>query len=93
MASDYKMGLRFEDLSNIRQTSKQSKPVRSDAGNSRHTWSFYQLETLTRYKAIKAGVMIELIPAPYTSKSDHRHGVIGKRNGHGFTGLGNSFLL
>nr|WP_198648689.1 AarF/UbiB family protein [Cyanothece sp. BG0011] len=78
-AKDYGMGLRFEDLSNIRQTSKQSKKVRSDAGNSRHTWSYFQLETLTRYKAIKNGVPFELIPAPYTSKSDHRNGVIGKK--------------
>ena len=87
LASDYEMGLRFEDVSNIRKTSKQSKSVRSDAGNSRHTWSFYQLETLTRYNAIKAGIPFELIAAPYTSKSDHRHGVIGKRNGHWFTGF------
>ncbi len=86
-AKDYGMGLRFEDLSKIRQTSKQSKKVRSDAGNSRHTWSYFQLETLTRYKAIKNGVPFELIPAPYTSKSDHRNGVIGKRNGHFFRGF------
>ncbi|MDJ0600001.1 MAG: transposase [Crocosphaera sp.] len=86
-AKDYGMGLRFEDLSNIRQTSKQSKLIRSDSGNSRHTWSYFQLETLTRYKAIKNGVPFELVPAPYTSKSDHRNGVIGKRNGHWFRGF------
>ncbi len=86
-AKDYGMGLRFEDLSNIRQTSKQSKKVRSDAGNNRHAWSYFQLEMLTRYKAIQAGVPFESIPAPYTSKSDHRNGVIGKRNGHWFTGF------
>ncbi|WP_009544545.1 RNA-guided endonuclease InsQ/TnpB family protein [Crocosphaera subtropica] len=86
-AKDYGMGLRFEDLSNIRETSKQSRKIRSDAGNSRHTWSYFQLETLTRYKAIKSGVPFELIPAPYTSKSDHRNGVIGKRNGHWFRGF------
>ncbi|WP_413168378.1 RNA-guided endonuclease TnpB family protein [Capilliphycus salinus ALCB114379] len=86
-AKDYGMGLRFEYLSNIRQTSKQSKKVRSDAGNSRHAWSYFQLEALTRYKAIKAGVPFESIPAPYTSKSDHRNGFIGKRNGHWFTGF------
>ena len=61
LASDYEMGLRFEDVSNIRKTSKQSKSVRSDAGNSRHTWSFYQLETLTRYKAIKAGIPFDML--------------------------------
>ncbi len=87
LAKDYGMGLRFEDLSHIRQTSKQSRKVRSDAGNNRHTWSYFQLETLTRYKAIKYGVPFELIPAPYTSKSDHRNGVIGKRNGHCFRGF------
>ena len=86
-AKDYGMGLRFEDLFNIRQTSKQSRKVRSYAGNNRHTWSYFQLETLTRYKAIKNGVPFELIPAPYTSKSDHRNGVIGKRNGHWFRGF------
>ncbi|MGK7962745.1 RNA-guided endonuclease TnpB family protein [Crocosphaera sp.] len=87
LAKDYGMGLRFEDLSNIRQTSKQSKKVRSDAGNNRHTWSYFQLENLTCYKAIKNSVPFELIPAPYTSKSDHRNGVIGKRNGHWFRGF------
>ncbi len=86
-ASSYGMGLRFEDLSNLRQTSKQSKKVKSDAGNNRHTWSYFQLETLTRYKAIKNAVPFELIPAPYTSKSDHRNGVIGKRNGNWFRGF------
>ncbi len=86
-ASYYGMGLRFEDLSNIRQTSKQSKLVKSDAGNNRHTWSYFQLETLTRYKAIKNAVPFELIPAPYTSKSDQRNGVIGKRNGNWFRGF------
>ncbi len=87
LAKDYGMGLRFEDLSNIRETSKQSRKIRSDAGNNRHTWSYFQLETLTRYKAIKNGVPFQLIPAPYTSKSDHRNGVIGKRNGHWFRGF------
>jgi transposase len=41
----------------------------------------------TRYKAIRAGVSIESVPAPYTSKSDHRHGVIAKRVKHQFKGL------
>jgi transposase len=49
--------------------------------------TFYQLELLTRYKAIRAGVPVESVPAPYTSKSDHRNGVIGKRNGGWFRGF------
>jgi len=86
-AKDFEMGLRFEDLSGIRQTSKQRKKTKSDAGNNRDTWAFYQLEVFTRYKAIRAGVSVQSIPAPYTSKSDHRNGVIGKRNGDWFKGF------
>lgn len=86
-AKDFGMGLRFEDLSGIRQTSKQCKSTKSDAANNRDRWAFYQLEQFTRYKAIRAGVPVESIPAPYTSKSDHRNGVIGKRNGHWFKGF------
>uniref|UniRef100_UPI0035C91CC6 zinc ribbon domain-containing protein n=1 Tax=Okeania sp. SIO2F4 TaxID=2607790 RepID=UPI0035C91CC6 len=40
----------------------------------------------TRYKAVKAGVVVESVPATYTSKSDHRNGVIGKRVKHTFFG-------
>jgi putative transposase len=86
LASDYGMGLRFEDLSRIRQTSKQRKKTKSDASQNRDFWAFYQLEQFTRYKAIRAGVPVESVPAPYTSKSDHRNGVIGKRVKHTFTG-------
>jgi len=86
-ASDFGMGLRFEDLSGIRQTSKQRKKTKSDAGNNRDSWAFYQLELFTRYKAVRAGVPVQSVPAPYTSKSDHRNGVIGKRNGDWFKGF------
>jgi len=87
LAQDYGMGLRFEDLSGIRQTSKQRKNTKSDASKNRDHWAFYQLEQFTRYKASLAGVPVESVPAPYTSKSDHRNGVIGKRNRHWFTGF------
>lgn len=86
-AKDFEMGLRFEDLSGIRQTSKQRKKTKSDAGNNRDSWAFYQLEVFTRYKAIRAGVPVQSVPAPYTSKSDHRNGVLGKRNGDWFKGF------
>jgi transposase len=42
---------------------------------------------MARYKAIRARVPVESVPAPYTSKSDHRNGVIGKRNGDWFKGF------
>jgi IS605 OrfB family transposase len=86
-AKDFGMGLRLEDLSGIRQTSKQRKKTKSDAGNNRDRWAFYQLEVFTRYKAIRSGVPVQSVPAPYTSKSDHRNGVIGKRNGDWFRGF------
>ncbi|NEO58542.1 MAG: IS200/IS605 family element transposase accessory protein TnpB [Okeania sp. SIO3B5] len=86
-AKDYNMGLRFEDLSGIRQTSLQRRKNKSDASKNRDHWAFYQLELFTRYKARVAGVPVESVPAPYTSKSDHRNGVIGKRVKHTFTGV------
>ncbi|MBE9010384.1 transposase [Pseudanabaenaceae cyanobacterium LEGE 13415] len=86
-AKDFGMGLRFEDLSGIRTSSKQRKKTKSDAAENRDVWAYYQLECFTRYKAIRAGVPVESVPAPYTSKSDHRNGVIGKRNKHQFTGF------
>ncbi|MGB3510314.1 MAG: transposase [Microcoleaceae cyanobacterium] len=87
LAKDYKMGLRFEDLSGIRQSSKQRQKTKSDASKNRDHWAFYQLEVFTRYKATRAGVPVESVPAPYTSKSDHRNGAIGKRVKHTFTGF------
>jgi IS605 OrfB family transposase len=86
-AKDFNMGLRFEDLTGCRQTMKQKKKTKSDAANNRDAWAFHQLEIFTRYKAIRAGVTVESVPAPYTSKSDHRNGVIGKREKHQFTGF------
>jgi putative transposase len=71
----------------IRQTSRQRQKTKSDAGNNRDGWAFDQLEIFTRYKAIGAGIPVESVPAPYTSKSDHRNGVIGKRNGDWFRGF------
>lgn len=86
-AKDFEMGLRFEDLSFCRKTMKQKKKTKSKADVNRDTWSFYQLETMTRYKAIIAGVPVESVPARYTSKSDHRNGVLGVRNGDWFRGF------
>jgi IS605 OrfB family transposase len=85
-AKDFGMGLRFEDLSGIRQNSKQQKKAKSDAGNNRDHWAYYQLEKFTMYKAIREGVPFEKIPPAYTSKSDHRNGMIGKRVKHWFIG-------
>ncbi|MGK7919547.1 MAG: RNA-guided endonuclease TnpB family protein, partial [Trichodesmium sp.] len=36
---------------------------------------------------MRAGIPGSSVPAPYTSKSDHRNGVLGKRVKHSFTGF------
>ncbi|MEM9151783.1 MAG: transposase [Cyanobacteria bacterium P01_F01_bin.3] len=76
----------LEDLSGIRQTSKQHRKNRSDAGTSRHTWAYYDLEQKLCYKMALAGRTMHKRPAQYTSQTDHRNGLIGKRKGHAFTG-------
>ncbi|MEM9217390.1 MAG: transposase [Cyanobacteria bacterium P01_F01_bin.150] len=75
-----------EDLSGIRQTSKQRKKNRSDAGTSRHSWAYYDLEQKIGYKMDLVGRTMHKRPANYTSKTDHRNGLIGKRKRHVFIG-------
>lgn len=77
----------LEDLSGIRQTSKQRRKNRSDAATSRHTWAYFDLETKLSYKMALAGRQTHKRRAAYTSKSDHRNGRLdGKRRRHTFTG-------
>lgn len=84
-AADFGCGIRLEDLSNIRKTSKQRKRQKSDASQNRDYWPFYQLEQFIRYKAMKAGVPVALIPAAYTTKSCSRCGAINERDKHSYT--------
>ena len=84
LAKDYNCGIRLEDLSKIRKTSKQRKKNKSDAGQNRDNWSYFQLESFILYKAKLAGVPVEKIPAPFTSKSCCKCGAIGNRKKHDF---------
>lgn len=52
-----------EDLSGIRQTSKQRKQNRSDAGTARHSWAYYDLEQKIAYKMDLAGRTMHKRPA------------------------------
>ena len=61
-------GIRLEDLSGIREA-RQRRTTKADAGLNRDYWPFYQLETFIRYKALAAGVLVQSVPAPYTSKT------------------------
>jgi len=77
----------MEDLSGCRGTMRQSKEQRADAGNNRHRWAYYDLQLKTAYKMELLGRQLILRPAPYTSQSDSRNGILGKRSGHTFTGF------
>lgn len=74
----------LEDLSGCRQTMKQSQKSRSDAGDSRHTWAYYDLELKIAYKLNLLGRSVHIRPAAYTSKTSSYDGRLGKRDGHWF---------
>lgn len=83
-AKDYQMGIRLENLSGIRQGSRQRKKTKSDASKNRDFWAFYQLGQFIQYLANLEGIPVEFILPAYTSKSSWKTGVIGKRNRHDF---------
>ena len=77
-------GIRFEDLSGIRKSAKQRKITKSDAGQNRDYWPFYQLETFVRYKAMAAGVIVDEVRPHYTSQTCHHCGAVNKRHKHAY---------
>ena len=77
-------GIRLEDLSGIRSRARQRQTTRTDAGQNRDYWPFFQLEQFIIYKAHLAGVAVEKVPAAYTSKSCHHCGALGTRKKHTF---------
>lgn len=84
LASRTGHGIRLEDLTGIRQNSRQRKTTKSDNGQNRDYWPFFQLETFCFYKARLQGVAVEKVPAPYTSKSHYPCGRLGARKGNDF---------
>ena len=77
-------GIRLEDLSGIRQRTRQRQTTKTDAGQNRDYWPFFQLEQFLVYKAHLAGVAVAKVPAAYTSKSCHHCGALGSRKKHAF---------
>ena len=73
------MGIRLENLKNIRKT----KTAKSFKG-SLNSWSFYQFRQMVEYKAKLQGVLVEYIDPRYTSQADSRSGHLGQRNGKVF---------
>jgi putative transposase len=84
-ATQLHCGIRLEDLSRIRQTSKQRKKCKRDAGVNRDSWAYYQLEQFIQYKALQNGIPVQKIPPAYTSKTCCNCGAIGKRDKHQFS--------
>lgn len=73
-------GIRMEDLSGIRKTTKQAKSFKG----ALHNWSFFQLQLFVAYKSQLAGVPVEKIDPSYTSQADSRTGLLGTRTGKRF---------
>lgn len=84
LAKHHGCGIRMEDLSGIRKTSRQRKVAKSDAGKNRDYWPFFQLETFCDYKAVLDRVASEKVPAAYTSKTHFDCGRLGTRKGRNF---------
>lgn len=73
-------GIKLENLTGIRKTSKHSKSFRY----SLNSWSFYQLQMFIEYKAKLHGVDVVYINPAYTSQTCSRCGCIGNREGKSF---------
>jgi hypothetical protein len=63
---------------------KQSKKLRADNAESRHAWSYYDLQLKIEYKQTLNGRQVHYRPPHYTSKTSSINGVIGKRDGNWF---------
>jgi putative transposase len=74
----------LEDLSGCRQTMRQSKKSLADNAESRHAWSYYDLQCKFEYKQAMNGRQVHYRPPHYTSKTSSVNGVIGKRDGNWF---------
>jgi putative transposase len=74
----------IEGLTGIRDRTKAPKSDRY----RQQSWSFRQLRSFLEYKAIDAGVPLVAINPVYTSKTCHRCGLIGRRNGLKFSCTG-----
>lgn len=57
--------IRMEDLTEIRNRAKSKK----EAGRNLHSWAFYQLQKMIKYKAEMVGIRFELVKPDYTSQT------------------------
>jgi putative transposase len=82
-AYEHQLGIKLEDLSEIRKTAKNNKKNK-DWIYSLNSWSYYQLGQMITYKSKLLGVPVVFVNPAYTSKTCSRCGCIGNRNGKKF---------
>jgi IS605 OrfB family transposase len=75
--------LAMEDLTGIRARTNQAPRTKAERRQS-NSWAFFQLRQFVTYKAQAAGVIVDLVPAAYTSKMCHVCLHIGSRSGKAF---------
>src|SRR3972149_991970 len=80
IAASENCGIRFEKLSGIRKNKKHSKSFRY----SLNSWSYYQLQKFTEYKARFQGIEVVYVAPAYTSQTCSKCGSLGDRNGKKF---------
>jgi putative transposase len=80
IAISEKSGIRFENLKGIRKNKKHSRKFRY----SLNSWSYYQIQQLTEYKAKKQGIEVAYVAPAYTSQTCSRCGSLGDRDGKKF---------
>ncbi|MGI0047160.1 MAG: RNA-guided endonuclease InsQ/TnpB family protein [Nitrosotalea sp.] len=81
IATSEQSGIRFEKLKGIRNNKKHHKKFRY----SLNSWSYYQLQKFTEYKAKKQGIEVAYVAPAYTSQSCSRCGSLGNRDDKKFT--------
>ena len=76
IASSEKCGIRFENLKGIRKNKKHFKNFRYFL----NSWSYYQIQKMTEYKARKQGIEIAYVVPAYTSQTCSKCGSLGNRD-------------
>ncbi len=75
IASSEQCGIRFERLKGIRKNKKHARSFRY----SLNSWSYYQLQKFTEYKARNQGIEVAYVAPAYTSQTCSRCGSLGDR--------------